>query len=92
MLEGLKQKITPVLRRHQVARAAIFGSFATGLPEAGSDLDLLVEFEGDKSLLNLVALQLELEEAVGRKVEVVTYRALHPRIKERVLQEQVVIL
>jgi predicted nucleotidyltransferase len=90
--EGIKQKITPVLRRHNVVHAAIFGSFARGIPEEDSDLDIAVEFEGEKSLLDLAALQLELEETLGREVDVVTYRALHPRIKGRVLQEQVAIL
>lgn len=90
--EELKQKIIPVLRRHNVAHAAIFGSFAKGIPEEDSDLDILVEFEGEKSLIDLVALQLELEEILERDVDVLTYRALNPRIKERVLQEQVAIL
>jgi len=92
LLEGVKERITPVLRRHNVAHAAIFGSFAKGIPEQGSDLDILVEFEGEKSLLDLVALRLELEEVLGRQVDVLTYGALHPRIKERVLHEQVAIL
>jgi predicted nucleotidyltransferase len=90
--EEVKQKVIPVLRRHDVVHAAIFGSFAKGIPEEKSDLDILVEFEGEKSLLDLVALQLELEETLGREVDVITYRALHPRIRERVLQEQVAIL
>jgi hypothetical protein len=92
LLEALKRKITPVLKHHDVAHAAIFGSFAKGIAEEDSDLDVLVEFEGEKSLLDLVALQLELAEVVGRDVDVLTYRALHPRIKERVLREQVAIL
>ena len=55
--EELKQEIIPVLRRHDVVHAAIFGSFAKGIAMADSDLDILVEFEGEKSLLDLVALQ-----------------------------------
>ena len=88
----IEEKIITVLRRHDVVHAAVFGSFARGIPEEDSDLDILVEFEGEKSLLDLVALQLELEDMLAREVDVVTYRALHPRIKERVLREQVVIL
>lgn len=91
-LEEVKQRVIPVLKRHDVVHAAIFGSFARGEPGEDSDLDILVEFGSDKSLLDLVALQLELEEALRREVDVLTYRAIHPRIKERVLKEQVTIL
>jgi predicted nucleotidyltransferase len=90
--EEVKRKITPVLRQYDVVHAAIFGSFAKGIPGEDSDLDILVEFEGEKSLLDLVALKLELEERLGREVDVLTYKALHPRIREKVLQEQVTIL
>lgn len=90
--EEIKQKVLVVLRRHDVVRAAIFGSFATGTARDNSDFDILVEFSGDKSLLDLAALKIELEEVLGREVDVITYRGLHPRIRERVLQEQVPIL
>jgi len=88
----IKRQALPVLRKHGVLRAAIFGSFARGEAGACSDLDILVELPDTKSLLDLVALKLDLQEALGREVDVLTYRALHPRIKDRVLKEQVVIL
>lgn len=90
--DDLRKQITPVLRQHDVVHAAIFGSFALGTAQEDSDLDLLVEFQGEKSLLNLAALQLALEDLLGRDVDVLTYRALHPRIREKVLSEQVLIL
>lgn len=90
--EEIKEKTIPILKRHGVIHAAIFGSFAKGIAKEDSDLDILVEFEGEKSLLDLVALQLELEAVLKREVDILTYRALHPKIKERVLQEQVSIL
>jgi len=92
MLEEVATKILPVLRRHNVLRAAVFGSFARGEPREDSDLDILVEFGGDKSLLDLAGLKLDLEEILGRSVDVITYRGLSPRIRERVLEEQVPIL
>ncbi len=90
--EELKRKIIPILKEHGVARAGVFGSFAKDVQEDGSDLDLVIEFEGEKSLLDLAALRLDLVETVGRDVDVMTYRSLHPRIKDRVFQEQVEIL
>ena len=92
MLEEVATKILPVLRRHNVLRAAVFGSFARGEPREDSDLDILVEFGGDKSLLDLAGLKLDLEEILGRSVDVITYRGVSPRIMERVLEEQVPIL
>ncbi len=57
-----------------------------------SDIDILIEFEGRKSLLNLVGLKIELEEILKRKVDVLTYKSLHPLLKDRILREQEVIL
>ena len=91
-IEELKSKIIPVLQQHDVINAAIFGSFAGGEGREDSDLDILVEFGEGKSLLDLVALKLELEDFLGRKIDVVTYNALHPKIRERVLEEQVTII
>lgn len=90
--ESIKELIIPVLLQYDVAHAAIFGSYARGTQGENSDIDILVEFKGEKSLLDLVGLQLDLQDATGLSVDVVTYRALNHRIRESVLQEQVVIL
>ena len=91
-LDEIKQRIIPVLRQHDVVRAAIFGSFARGEAKEDSDLDVLVELPRSKSLFDFVALKLDLEEALGRKVDVVEYSTLHPLVKDRILNEQVIIL
>jgi predicted nucleotidyltransferase len=91
-LEEIRQKILPVLQRHDVTRAAIFGSFVRGENKEGSDLDILVEFSGEKSLLDLAGLKVELEELLKMKVDVLTYDSLHPLLKDRILSEQEVIL
>ncbi len=90
--EELKHTIAPILERHGVVRASVFGSFARGMQTVGSDLDILIEFAGDKSLLDLAALQLDLEDALGREVDVVTYNSLNFRIRDNVLREQVPVL
>jgi len=91
-LEGLKNKIIPILQRNDVKRAAVFGSFVRGEQKEDSDIDILVEFKGEKSLLDLAGLKIELEEALNRKVDVLTYNSLHPLLKDRILREQKVIL
>jgi predicted nucleotidyltransferase len=90
--EDIIEKILPVLRRYGVIRASIFGSFARGDAKRGSDLDLLVEFKGEKSLLDLAGLKINLEETLKMDVDVLTYRSLHPLLKERILNEQEVIM
>jgi hypothetical protein len=85
-------RIVEILRAHGVTRAAVFGSFARGAANDQSDVDILVEFAGAKGLLDLADLELNLGDLLGRDVEVITYRALNPRIRERVLRDQVPIL
>lgn len=88
----IKKNSVPILKKHGVKRAAIFGSVARGEANKKSDVDFLIEFEGRKTLLDLVGLQQELEEVLKRHVDVVTYRSLHPLLKDRILREQRVIV
>jgi predicted nucleotidyltransferase len=91
-MQPVREKIIDILRRNDVRRASFFGSIVRGEMTDQSDVDLLIEFEGRKSLLDLSGLKIELEDALGRKVDVVTYRSLHPLLRERILAEQVPIL
>lgn len=89
--QKLKNKITPILKRQGVAMAAIFGSFARGEEKKNSDVDILVKFEGEKTLFDLVDLKLKLEQILGRKVDVLTYDSLYPLLKDIILNEQKII-
>ena len=92
LVEQLKEKMLPVLRRYDVARASLFGSVVTGQFKQGSDIDLLVEFRGEKSLIDLAGLKIALEELLKTRVDVLTYNSLHPLLKDRILSEQKAIL
>jgi uncharacterized protein len=92
-LTSIKKKALPVLRRHAVKRASIFGSFARGTAKARSDVDFLIEYkQKNKSLFDLVDLKTDLEETLERRVDVITYDSINQRIRERILEEQIVIL
>lgn len=92
-ISGVKKRSLPILKRHAVRRAAIFGSFARGEAKASSDVDILIEYKAkNKSLFDLVDLKSELEDILGRKVDIVTYNSIYWRIREQILAEQVVIL
>ena len=86
----ITETMIPILDRNGVIKATLFGSFASGEGTEDSDIDLLVEFEKGKSLLDLVGLKIELEETLGRKVDVVTYNSINPLLKDSILKEQVV--
>jgi predicted nucleotidyltransferase len=91
-VQQIRKKILPTLRRYDVTRAAVFGSFARGETTKRSDIDLLIEFKGEKSLLDLAGLKIALQELLKTKVDVLTYNSLHPLLKDRILSEQEVIL
>jgi len=91
-IEKIKSEILPVLRKHGVRRASLFGSISRGEETEKSDIDILVEFEGRKSLLDLTELKIELEEKLKRRVDVLTYKSIHPLLRERILSEKVDIL
>jgi len=86
----IKKKINPILKSHDVKKAAIFGSFARGEQNKKSDVDILIEFKDDdsKSLLDLVDLKLDLEKILKRKVDVVEYPAIKPLLRKNILKEQ----
>lgn len=85
----LKKDIVPILKKNGVVRAGIFGSFARGEAKKKSDIDILIKFKGRKSLLDLVGVKLEIEDKTNRKADVLTYRSIHPLLKDIILKEEV---
>ena len=91
-IKEVKEKIVPILRQHDVVRAGLFGSLVRQEIRVDSDIDLLIELRPDKSLFDLVALKLDLEDILGRSVDLVEYLTLHPRLSAKILQEEVRVL
>jgi len=89
--QTLTKKIIPILKRHGVTKAALFGSVARGEATKRSDVDLLVKLKPDKSLLDLIGLQQSLEDNIGKKFDVVSYGGIHHLLKEIILGEQKII-
>ena len=90
-ISGLKKEILPILNNYGVIRAGIFGSIARGEDNENSDLDLLIELDDSKSLLAIIGIKQDLEEKLGKKVDVVEYCCIHPKMKEKILEEEVKI-
>ena len=91
-IQELKDKILPVLRKSDVVKASLFGSIVNGNATKKSDVDLLVEFRGEKSLLDLSGLKIKLEKLLGRKVDVLTFKSIYPPLRKRILSEQEPVL
>ena len=87
LLKENRQDILRIAKKHGARNIRLFGSVARGEDDEQSDIDFLVEMEPDRSLLDRAALQLELQELLGRNVDVVSERGIKPRIRDRVLQE-----
>ena len=83
------ENLVETAARHGARNVRVFGSMARGTATERSDLDLLVDMEPGRDLLDLVALKLEIEEAVGRRVNVLTENSLSPYLREKVLREAV---
>jgi len=91
-IQEIKNKIKPILKRHNVKKAALFGSYARGDQKKRSDVDILIEYKNDeKSLLDFIGLKIDLEKKLNKKVDLGEYCAIRPRIKEKILKEQVSI-
>ena len=87
-----KRLIVPILKEYGVLKASLFGSIVRNELTEDSDIDILVEFREDKTLLDLVGLQNALTEKFERKVDVITYNSIHPLLKDQILNEQIKIL
>jgi predicted nucleotidyltransferase len=82
-------EIRQLASRHGVRSLRVFGSRATGRSGPLSDLDLLVEFEPGRDLLDLIGFKQDVEALLSCSVDVVTEAALSPYLRERVLREAV---
>ena len=88
----LKDKRADILRlaaQHGAYNVRVFGSVARGESGPNSDIDVLVEFEPGRTLLDRIGLIQDLEDLLGRKVDVVTEKALHRSMRQQVLQQAV---
>jgi hypothetical protein len=89
ILESHREQIQRIAARHGARNLRVFGSVARGEARADSDLDLLVEMERGRTLLDVIAIKQDVEDLLGREVHVVTEAAVSPYMRESVLKEAV---
>lgn len=91
VLKKKREEILVIASKYGARNVRIFGSAAKGSARPESDVDLLVEMESGRTLLDHVALVQDLEDLLGRKVDVVTEKSLHWYIRDSVLEEAVAL-
>ncbi len=84
-----RDRILTIAESHGARKIRLFGSTARGTATGDSDIDLLIDLEPGRSLFDIVAIKQDIEDVLGRRVDVVTRAALSPYIRERVLGEAV---
>ncbi len=88
-IRRLRNEILHLAAEHGARDVRVFGSVVRGEAEEGSDVDVLVNLDEGRSLLDHVALRQDLEDLLGCEVDVVTESALHESLRERILAEAV---
>ncbi|MBI4665157.1 MAG: nucleotidyltransferase family protein [Nitrospinae bacterium] len=86
-----RDDILRIAREHGARGIRLFGSVARGEELPDSDVDFLVELEEGRSLLDLGGMQMDLQDLLGRKIDIVTEKGVRPRIKDRIYREAVPI-
>ena len=85
--EEIFEKISQVLKNKGARKIAIFGSYARNEQKPGSDIDIIVEFSGRKSLLELVRIERELSESLGIRVDLLTEKSISPYLIDSIKKE-----
>ena len=91
ILDALKSLKPELLARYPVKEIGLFGSFVHAEQDEASDIDLLVDFDEEASLFDLVRLALFLQERLKRKVDIVPKESLRAEIRDEVIREAIVV-
>ena len=90
-IQTVIHRAQPILKQYHVKKAALFGSVIRGEETGDSDIDMLVELPDQASLYDFIDLQIALEEQLGKKVDLVEFETIKPRLKPYILQDHVPI-
>lgn len=91
-LTEIKEKAIPILKGANIKKAALFGSYVRGDNTESSDIDILIAFPEETTLIDCVRLQRQLEEQLHKKVDIVSYNAISPLLKDSILRHQYPVL
>jgi predicted nucleotidyltransferase len=89
VLAAFRDEIRRIASRYGVGNIRVFGSAARGDGRPDSDVDFLVDLEPGRDLLDLIAAKQDLEDLLGRKVDIVTERSVSPYIRDFIMEDLV---
>ncbi len=87
LLKQKRQEVIAIAERRGARNLRVFGSIARGTDKEDSDIDLLVDLDPDRSLMDLGGLLIDLTEALGRRVDVLTIEGIRKKIRHQILKE-----
>jgi len=87
IIEAHREQLRALAQRHRVRSIKVFGSMARDDADEDSDVDLLIETTPETSGFVLGALLMDAQDLLGRRVDIVTEKSLHPLMRERILRE-----
>mgnify|MGYP001570776371 CR=1 FL=1 len=90
-IRAIESVIIKVLKKYNVRKASIFGSYARGEQKKDSDIDILIEPPKGMGF-GFVSIAFDLEKALGKKVDLLTYKGISPHLKKYILEDEVKIL
>ncbi len=91
-IQSIKKQAVPILKKYGVSRASLFGSIVRGNNTDKSDIDILVKMPEGSSLFDMLRVKVDLEDHLGRKVDLVQYKAIKKPLEKGILSTQVPIL
>ncbi len=92
LLEEIKSKALPILKEAHIKKAALFGSYVKGEQRDDSDIDMLIAFPDNATLIDLVRLKRSLENQLKKKIDIVSYNGIYPKLRDYILGNQYPIL
>ena len=90
-IDEIKTLVTPIAQKHNVKNVYLFGSYARGEANEDSDVDLVINFSEPISLFTLADIIDELENAFGKKVDVISHNSAHPRLLYHIIDEEILM-
>lgn len=89
--EAIKSAIFPIAEKYQIEKVYLFGSYARGDYDEESDIDLRIEKGGLRGMFALCGFYTEVEEALQKRVDILTTGSLEPEFLQRIQKDEVLI-